>query len=260
VDRIGDYRVEREIRHEDIGTTYKGVHLVLPRVAAIRVLAAGHKPLAIQLLREACILEALSHPGVPRVFECGVLADDGDKRPWVAMELVEGPTIGELCREGPMAISDLVVAIRTIAEVLEHAHARGVIHLRLTDSSIVRTPQRHAPFTVIGWGAVITRDSSTAPEPSHDIHALGTLAFRALTGTPYTSDASAHIAAPSAPHELAQLIDDLVVARPPTATEVRDRATWLAETFEPRRSTQDLGKPQAIADEPSGVFNIRIHH
>src|SRR5580704_13301249 len=128
VERIADYRVEREIYRDDGATTYKAVHLVLPRQVALRVLRDDQKPLAMQMLREACILEALSHPGVPRVFECGVLRD---KRPWVAMELVEGPTLGELCREGPLAIADLVVATRTIAEVLEHAHARGVIHQRL---------------------------------------------------------------------------------------------------------------------------------
>ena len=253
---IGDYKVEREIRHEDIGTTYKGVHLVLPRVAAIKVLDAAHRPLAVQMLREACILEALTHPGAPRVFECGVLSD---RRPWVAMELVDGPTMADLCSDGPLAISDLVVAVRTIAEVLEHAHARGVVApaadrgVRRPDPLAATRRSRSRTGT-----ASVTRDSSSAPDAARDIGALGTLAFRALTGTSYTAGASAHLAAPAAPAELAQLIDDMIepMARP-TATDVRDRATWLAETLEPRRSTQEMG-PLPIEDAPSGVFSIRI--
>ena len=256
VERIADYRVEREVSRDDGATTYKAVHLVLPRQVALRVLHADHKPLAIQMLREACILEALSHPGVPRVFECGVLRD---KRPWVAMELVEGPTIGELCREGPLAIADLVVAIRTIAEVLEHAHARGVIHQRLGEGVVLRTPKRHAQFTVTGWGGVGTRDGGSGADPAHDVAALGAIAFRALTGSAHVPDASARAQAPAAPVELAELIDDMLApVRRPTASDVRERATWLADTVVPRKSTRELPLEPADSTRQT-TFSIRIH-
>ncbi|HEY1812793.1 MAG TPA: protein kinase [Kofleriaceae bacterium] len=255
MERIGDYTVEREIRREDGSTTYKAVHLVLPRHAAVRVLNAGSKAIAVQLLREACILEALSHPGVPRVFECGV----ADGRPWVAMELVEGPTLGELCREGPLAIADLVLAIRTIAEVLEHAHARGVIHQRLGEAAVVRAQGRHSPFTVVGWGGVGTRDGVGNADSSRDVHALGTVAFRALTATAHTPGASARAQAPSAPNELAELIDDMLTpTRRPTATEARERASWLADTVVPRKSTQEM-RPLEPTGTRDTTFSIRIN-
>jgi serine/threonine protein kinase len=257
---IGDYRIEREVRHEDTGMVYGAVHLVLPRIAAVKVMHPSQlwmRSLAVQILREGCILEALSHPGVPRVFECGVLSD---KRPWVAMELVEGASITELANDGPLAISDLVVALRTVADVLEHAHARGVVHHRLTESVVVRTPKRQSPFSVRGWGDVVTHDSaSLAAEPSSDIYALGEIALRALTGAPPPVGASAQALHPSAPAELTALIDEMLAPAPsarPTATDVRDRATWLAETLELPR-TESAPKP--IRDDPSGMFNIRIH-
>ena len=256
MERIGDYTVEREIRREDGSTTYKAVHLVLPRHASVRVLHAGNKSLAVQMLREACILEALSHPGVPRVFECGVLED---KRPWVASELVEGPTLGELCREGPLAIADLVLAIRTIGEVLEHAHSRGVIHQRLGEAAVVRAQARHAPFTIVGWGGVGTRDGSGNAEPSRDVHALGALAFRALTAAAHTPGSSARAQAPAAPNELVELIDDMLSPqRRPSAGEVRERASWLAETVVPRKSTQEM-RPLEKEPPRDTTFSIRIN-
>ncbi len=264
--RIGDYTIERVVRSEDTGVVFGAVHLVLPRYAAIKVMhpsQAWLRSLAVQMLREACILEALSHPGVPRVFECGVLTDT---RPWVAMELIEGTSISELVHEGPLAVSDLVVAIRTVADVLEHAHARGVVHHRLTESCVVRTPNRSSPFSVRGWGDVVTHDSNLAAEPSSDILALGGFAFRALTATQLTPGASARASSPSAPAELTALIDDMLASEPtarPSAGDVRDRATWLGETLEPatsKRSTRNnLDKPSAQRDEPPGMFNIRIN-
>lgn len=257
MERIGDYRVEREIRREDGATTYQAVHVVLPRRATLRVLdGTSKKPIAMQIFREACILEALHHPGIPRVFECGVLAD---KRPWVAQELIEGPTLGELCREGPLAIVDLVVALRTIGEVLEHAHSRGVMHQQLGEGVVVRATGRHAPFTIIGWGSVGTRDGNRNADPSHDVHALGALAFRALTGVAYVPNASARNEAPAAPVELAELIDDMLApARTPSSRDVVERARWLADTVVPRRATQEI---QTIETDSSRqtTFSIRIH-
>jgi hypothetical protein len=265
--RIGDYRIEREVRHEDTGMVYGAVHLVLPRVAAVKVMhpsQAWLRALAVQILREACILEALSHPGVPRVFECGVLSD---KRPWVAMELIEGASIAELSHEGPLAISDLVVALRATADVLEHAHARGVVHHRLNEGSIVRTPKRQSPFSVRGWGDVTTHDSTLAVEPSGDIYALGVIAFRALTGHDVEADmASAQDLCPAAPAELTHLIDEMLREPEgrPTAGDVRDRVSWLAETHEAAppvvsRTATGSGAVNPIHDEPSGVFSIRIN-
>jgi hypothetical protein len=261
VDRIGDYSVEREIRREDGATTFKAVHLMLPRHAAVRVLSSDSKPLALQMMREACILEALCHPGIPRVFECGVLTDKHDKRPWFAMELVEGPTLADLCREGPLGIAELVVAIRAMAEVIEHAHGRGVIHQRLGEGAVVRTPQRHAAYTITGWGGVGTRDSGAGADQARDVHALGTIAFRALTASPHTPTASARAAAPSAPVELAELIDDMLAPeRRPSAGEVRERTAWLADTVVPRRTTQEMRPLIEPADSTrQTTFSIRIH-
>src|ERR1051325_2986117 len=103
--RIGDYVVER-----DAGDGYEAVHVLLPRRVRLEVMHptfVGLKPVAVRMMREACILEALRHPGVPRIFEVGLMNDqrtfmsaqsgpEGSMtrgRPWVASELVEGEAL-----------------------------------------------------------------------------------------------------------------------------------------------------------------------
>lgn len=267
--RIGDYRVERELRSDDTGVIYEAVHLVLPRRAAVKVThpsSAFVRAVAVQMMREACVLEALAHPGVPRIYECGMLPD---KRPWVARELIEGTTLADLMRAGSIAMSDLVVMMRTVAEIIEHAHDRGVVHQQLGEGAIVKTPKRTLPYCVRGWAAVVAQDSERGGDATDDVRALGVLAFRGLTGAQYVPQTLAQDRAPEAPAELTSLIDQMLSYDPrarPTAAEVRERAAWLAQTLElvPEMSprwTPPLGLGERATAEPDSLndFAIRIH-
>lgn len=231
--RIGDYRVEREVAIEETSVVYLATHVVLPRQAEIKVTHPGSRIAAIQLLREACILEALSHAGIPRVHECGVLPD---RRPWSAIERMAGATLKQLAGDGPLALSDLVVMLRDVADILQHAHERGVVHRRLTANAIVRTQRRRCAHAICEWGDARTLDSDleAAVDARDDIHALGALMFRALTGTSPAPTTSAAALCPAAPAELVTLIDQMLtepVLRP-TSGDVLDRALWLCDTLE----------------------------
>src|SRR5215467_9551612 len=136
-DRIGNYRVERELGPTGSGLLLLARHLVLPRRAIVKVVHSAFatlQPFVVQTLREACILEAIAHPGVPVVYESGVLPERSDpetgplgsvargRRPWFAFERICGPTLEELLAPGALAIIEVAGLIRDIAEILEHAH------------------------------------------------------------------------------------------------------------------------------------------
>lgn len=263
--RVGDYTIDREWSREDSAAIYHATHLVLPRRVNLKVVTASERPAAVQLLREACLLEALQHAGIPRVFECGVL---GDRRPWVAFQRADGLSLQASLGDGPMPIADLVVLLRDVADVLTHAHARGVVHARVSAETIVRTPERPLSVYLRGWGHARTVDSSTSLDVREDVYALGVVAFRALTGCLHTPSVSATDWCPSAPPELTALIDVMLDGNPrvrPTSDEVRERARWLATTLDPL----EIGKPRWTPPNgldrdthepipPSSTFSIRI--
>ncbi|MEJ7601329.1 MAG: hypothetical protein WKG01_25720 [Kofleriaceae bacterium] len=265
--RIGDYRIEGELGSEDAGIIYGGTHVVLPRTAAIKVMHASSadlRSIAIQMLREACLLEALCHPGIPRVYECGVLPD---KRPWTAFERIEGVTVGANIAAGSLPLVDVVLIVRDVADLLWHAHARGVVHRRLTGDAIVRTPDRAFGICVRHWDDALTLDTgaNVAIDARDDVHALGVIAYRALTGCVPDRTVSTAERYPGAPVELTSLVDHMLAtesAARPTSHEVRDRARWLAATVEPltdqsRWTAPVESDPRRTTDDPSG-FTVRI--
>jgi hypothetical protein len=266
-DRIGDYHVERQVAYEENAVVYLATHVVLPRQAYLKVTHPGSRDAAIHLLREACILEALSHAGIPRVHECGVLAD---RRPWSAIERVPGVTLARFAGGRPVAVADLVVVLRDVADILRHAHERGVVHRRLTATAIVRTQRRRCTYAICDWRDAHTLDTEAAVsvDPRDDVHTLGEVAFRALTGGPVEPAVSAQTHCPAAPPELIALIDQMLaepVARP-TAIEVFERALWLcdaleiAPVFERPRWTPPQGYvPEGVSAQAAAErFAIRI--
>jgi serine/threonine-protein kinase len=146
--------------------------------------------------------------------------------------------------------------MRDLADILEHAHRRGVIHRGLRPDRIVMTSQRRYPLCIPDWSEAIAHDASAsvpppdgsraylAPELVHqdaggaervddraDMFALGAIAYRALTGTlPFNPVAAnvpylaARTRRPETPRELATIIDSLLSFDRfdrPSASEVR---------------------------------------
>jgi serine/threonine protein kinase len=209
--RIGDYVVEG-----DIGEGYEAVHVLLPRRVRVEVMHptfAGLKPVAVRMMREACILEALHHPGVPRIFEVGILSEGN--RPWVASELVEGESLSMV-----MMPTEVLALVRDIAGILAYAHDRGIVHRDLRIDEIVRTdPTRGYPIVITNWTEARADESDLSR--AADVFALGTIAATLLGG--------------AVPARIKMMIDDLLVANPmsrPSAAEVRARAKLILETLD----------------------------
>ena len=225
--RIGDYRIERELRTEATGVVYEGVHLVLPRRAAVKAARDADKTIAVQMLREACMLEALSHPGVPRDLrvrrarrQAAVGRDRADRRHLARRR--RHADRDRRSRDGRARGRPTSSRTRTRAASSTTGSAR-----RSSCSRRERLVAGHA----CAAGATSSRTTRTlAADPSSDIHALGALAYRALTGSAARCPARPRRRrAPRRRPSSTKLIDDMLAedsaGRP--AAEVRERAEWL---------------------------------
>src|SRR2546423_1140855 len=109
---------------------------------------AGVVPAAVTLLREACLLEALRHPGVPCLYESSMLPD---RRPWFAYERIAGPTLADRIAGGPLPPHEVAAIVRDLAETLEHVHRRGIVHRGLRPDRIVLSPDRVFGVPIVDW-------------------------------------------------------------------------------------------------------------
>ncbi len=153
-----------------------------------------------RLQREAETLRALDQPRIPRLYETGQI----DDYHYIAIEYVEGKNVAELLkgrRRAPFDLETTLTVAEKVAEVLDAAHAAGVIHGNLKPEDILVTADRDV--RVLGFGeadltAGVGEDTSPdqsrymAPEqfegkePDHlaDLYALGVILYEMLTGTP----------------------------------------------------------------------------
>ena len=267
--RVGEYVIECPLATRGTGHVYQASHRLLPRRVHLKVIpaATGTQSPAIELLREACIVEALDHPGIPRIYECGMLPD---RRPWIATELVEGTSVATLLLD-PVVMRDAAAIVRDVAEILEHAHARGLVHRNVVPQAIVFPhPPRRFPVCLVDWSGARTRDSRTplpmrsptpyvAPEHAHhvderaDIYALGVIARELLRRT----DPDAR------PPIFSALVKTMTSAEPgarPTACSVREHAAWLVDEIERERERADYEAaiPQPIKEERSKMMSRRV--
>jgi hypothetical protein len=217
--RIGDYIIEGDLASRGVADQcYRAAHVMLPRKA--RLVLYGSSRTTAHLMREACVLERMRHQGVPRVFECGI--DHG--RAWLATELPEGTSLEQRLLDGRLPVLELLAVVRDIADVLEHAHQRGVVHRNVAVETIVCGPSGAMLF---GWADTCSR---ALVSTRADVLALGVVADRALAREAPTSSLEER-----ARSSVRLLIDRMLIDEPcerPTSAEVRIEANQLIEQFD----------------------------
>jgi predicted Ser/Thr protein kinase len=132
---IGRYRVMRLLGEGGMGTVYEAEQDNPRRTVALKVLRAG---LPSELLRrfahEAQILGRLQHPGIAQVYDAGV-AESG--QPYFAMELIAGVPLAEYARQQTLDVPGRLELVARVADAVQHAHERGVIHRDLKPGNIL---------------------------------------------------------------------------------------------------------------------------
>ncbi len=212
--RLGPYLLERPLGQGAQGVVWFARHEGLGRPAAVKILTsenAADADFARRFHQEARLAARLDHRHAVRVYDSGT--DRGIY--WLAMELIDGPSVGEVVRrDGPMVIADALEITRGIASALVAASEAGILHrdvkpqnillerdgvAKLADLGLAREDGHKAPHLTAS-GIVVGTPFYMAPEQAMgrrdldvrvDIYALGISLFEMLTGTiPLTGEST----------------------------------------------------------------------
>jgi Tol biopolymer transport system component len=136
--RLGPYEILAALGAGGMGEVYRARDTRLNRTVAIKILPAEFSTqpeLEQRFEREARAISSLSHPHICALFDIGL--QDGVR--YLVMECLEGESLAQRLKKGPIAIAESLQIAGEIADALECAHRNGVTHRDLKPSNVVLT-------------------------------------------------------------------------------------------------------------------------
>ena len=177
-DKIAHYLIIRKLGAGGMGLVYEAEDTKLGRRVALKFLKenTGQDPGAMErFLREARSASALNHPGI-----CTVHAiEECDGRTFIAMELLEGESLDKVLARGTMPISHCVEVCIEIADALDAAHKKGIVHRDIKPGNIFLTTRGTTKILDFGLAKLMEVEGS----PSEDTLADSETVFQTSVGT-----------------------------------------------------------------------------
>jgi serine/threonine protein kinase len=171
--RLGSYEILGAIGAGGMGEVYRARDSKLGRDVAIKVLPEAFTRDAGRVLRferEAKLLAALNHPNIAAIY--GIEDSNGSLA--LVMEYVDGPTLADRIRSGPIPIEEVLPIARQIADALEYAHEHGIVHRDLKPSNVKVTSDDAVKVLDFGLAKAVQGEASDA-----DIHNSPTITHMA---------------------------------------------------------------------------------
>jgi len=171
--RLGPYEIIVPIGKGGMGEVYKARDTRVGREVAVKTSA---EEFSERFEREARAIASLNHPNICTLFDVGPN--------YLVMELIEGPTLGDRIKQGPIPLEEALRIAGQIAEALGAAHEKGVFHRDLKPGNIKIKPDgtvKVLDFGLAKVGGIPTAASENSPTLSmHQTEAgviLGTAAY-----------------------------------------------------------------------------------
>ena len=134
----GKYKIIDVVGKGGMGIVYKAEDIKLKRHVALKFLPpelTKDKEAKDRFVIEAQAAAALSHPNICTIHEI----DEEEGKSFIAMEYVEGQSLKNKIDRGPIVIEEAVDIAIQVAEGLEEAHSKGIIHRDIKSANIMKT-------------------------------------------------------------------------------------------------------------------------
>jgi Tol biopolymer transport system component len=170
--KLGDYEVQKLLGSGGMGEVYRARDLRLRRDVAIKVLPSflsSDKERLRRFEQEAQAAAALNHPNILAVFQMGTY----EGSPYLVSELLEGETLREEIKRGPLPARKVIEQGVQIAHGLAAAHEKGIVHRDLKPENLFTT--KDGRIKILDFGlAKLKQPQGESPHSSPTIGANGT--------------------------------------------------------------------------------------
>ena len=197
----GKYQIIEELGRGGMGVVYKAQDTKLKRTVALKFLPPEltHIPeVKDRFMREAQAAAALDHPNICTVHEF----DEAEEKTFISMAYIEGQSLKKKIETGPLELEDALRLATQVAEGLQEAHKKGVVHRDIKSTNIMVDERDQAKIMDFGLarmagGTLLTKEGTTmgtiaymSPEQARgeevdhrtDIWSLGVVLYEMFSG------------------------------------------------------------------------------
>ncbi|MGB8537922.1 MAG: protein kinase [Acidobacteriaceae bacterium] len=211
--RVGDYEIVSILGVGGMGRVYRVRNVISDRTEAMKVLLpdlVAEPDLAARFISEIRMLASFDHPNIAQLHT----AFQVDNQLVMMMEFVEGSTLEQIAKQGPIPQSDVIQYMQQVLAALSYAHSRGVVHRDIKPANIMVTSLGIVKLMDFGIAKSRTEQDLTRPgttmgslyymspeqvrggtvDARSDIYSVGVMMYELLAGRrPFVADSAYEI-------------------------------------------------------------------